>query len=38
LLFCDFAKKHRLIEALESAGGVITEFAFENKGLTTWLA
>ena len=38
LLFCDFAKKHRLIEALELAGGSVTEFAFESKGLTTWLA
>lgn len=38
LLFCDFAKKHRLIEGLESAGATITEFAFESKGLTTWQA
>jgi D-glycero-alpha-D-manno-heptose-7-phosphate kinase len=38
LLFCDFAKKHRLIETLESAGASVTEFAFESKGLTTWLA
>jgi D-glycero-alpha-D-manno-heptose-7-phosphate kinase len=38
LLFCDFAKKHRLIEALEGAGAAITEFAFESKGLTTWQA
>jgi D-glycero-alpha-D-manno-heptose-7-phosphate kinase len=38
LLFCDFAKKHRLIEALEFAGATITEFAFESKGLTTWQA
>jgi D-glycero-alpha-D-manno-heptose-7-phosphate kinase len=38
LLFCDFAKKHRLIEALEFAGTTVTEFAFESKGLTTWLA
>jgi D-glycero-alpha-D-manno-heptose-7-phosphate kinase len=36
LLFCDFTKKHRLIEALEHAGATITEFAFESKGLTTW--
>lgn len=38
LLFCDFAKKHRLIEALEGAEANVTEFAFESKGLTTWLA
>lgn len=38
LLFCDFTKKHRLIEALEFAGATVTEFAFDSKGLTTWLA
>lgn len=38
LLFCDFTKKHRLIETLEGAGAGVTEFAFESKGLTTWLA
>lgn len=36
LLFCDFAKKHRLIEALEHAGAAASEFAFESRGLTTW--
>jgi D-glycero-alpha-D-manno-heptose-7-phosphate kinase len=36
LLYCDFTKKHRVIEALEHAGAVITEFAFDTKGLTTW--
>ena len=36
LLFCDFTKKHRVIEALEFAGADVTEFAFESKGLTTW--
>jgi D-glycero-alpha-D-manno-heptose-7-phosphate kinase len=36
LLFCDFTKKHRVIEALESAGADVTEFAFDTKGLTTW--
>ena len=38
LLFCDFTKKHRLMEALEFAGAEVTEFAFDSKGLTTWLA
>ena len=38
LLFCDFTKKHRLIEALEFAGASVTEFAFDSKGLTTWSA
>ena len=36
LLFCDFTKKHRVIEALEFAGADIVEFAFDTKGLTTW--
>jgi D-glycero-alpha-D-manno-heptose-7-phosphate kinase len=36
LLFCDFAKKHRVIEALELAGANITEFTFSNEGIMTW--
>lgn len=36
LLFCDFAKKHRVIEALELAGADVTEFTFSSKGMTTW--
>jgi D-glycero-alpha-D-manno-heptose-7-phosphate kinase len=36
LLFCDFTKKHRVIEALEFAGADVTEFTFDTKGLTTW--
>jgi D-glycero-alpha-D-manno-heptose-7-phosphate kinase len=36
LLFCDFTKKHRVIEALEFAGAHVTEFAFDIKGLTIW--
>jgi len=38
LLFCDFEKKHRLIEALVAAGATASEFAFEGKGWTTWPA
>lgn len=38
LLFCDFTRKHRVIEALEYAGAEVTEFAFDSKGLTTWQA
>jgi D-glycero-alpha-D-manno-heptose-7-phosphate kinase len=38
LLFCDFTKKHRVMEALEFAGADVTEFAFDSKGLTTWQA
>jgi D-glycero-alpha-D-manno-heptose-7-phosphate kinase len=38
LLFCDFTKKHRIIEALEFAGAEVMEFAFDSKGLTIWQA
>jgi D-glycero-alpha-D-manno-heptose-7-phosphate kinase len=36
LFYCEFQKKHRVAEALTKMGGVVTEFAFESKGLTTW--
>lgn len=36
LFYCDFARKHRLAEALEAAGAQVTEFSFESKGLATW--
>jgi D-glycero-alpha-D-manno-heptose-7-phosphate kinase len=36
LLFCDFPKKHHVIEALELAGADVTEFTFSHKGMTTW--
>lgn len=36
LFFCDFTRKHHVIEALEFAGASVTEFAFDSKGLTTW--
>jgi D-glycero-alpha-D-manno-heptose-7-phosphate kinase len=36
LLFCDFAKKHRVIEALELAGAAVTEFTFSSEGVMTW--
>ncbi len=38
LFFCDFTKKHRVIEALEVAGAPVTEFTFDTIGLTTWSA
>jgi D-glycero-alpha-D-manno-heptose-7-phosphate kinase len=38
LFFCDFAKRHRVIDALEFAGAAVTEFAFDTKGLTIWSA
>ena len=36
LLFCDFEKKHRVIEPWSSRGAPITEFTFSNKGIMTW--
>jgi D-glycero-alpha-D-manno-heptose-7-phosphate kinase len=36
LLFCDFTKKHRVMEALELVGADVTEFTFATKGLITW--
>lgn len=38
LLFCDFTKKHRVMEALELAGASVAEFTFTRKGMTTWSA
>lgn len=36
LFFCDFTKRHRVIDALEFAGATVTEFTFDTAGLTTW--
>lgn len=38
LFYCDFALKHRVIQALEGAGAGVIEFSFDGKGLTTWRA
>jgi D-glycero-alpha-D-manno-heptose-7-phosphate kinase len=38
LLFCDFTKKHRVIEALEFTGAKVTEFTFSREGMVTWMA
>jgi D-glycero-alpha-D-manno-heptose-7-phosphate kinase len=38
LFYSDFSRKHRVAEALRRIGGVVTDFAFEPKGLTTWHA
>lgn len=38
LLYCDFTKKHRVIEALEFAGANVTEFTFSQMGMMTWMA
>ena len=32
LFYCDFARKHRLAEALTRMGGVVTDVAFERRG------
>jgi D-glycero-alpha-D-manno-heptose-7-phosphate kinase len=36
LLYCEFQKKHKVIEALKQLGAMPTEFAFESRGLQTW--
>jgi D-glycero-alpha-D-manno-heptose-7-phosphate kinase len=38
LFYCDFKKKHRVADALESFGASVAEFSFEPRGLTTWRA
>jgi D-glycero-alpha-D-manno-heptose-7-phosphate kinase len=38
LFYCDFARKHRVAEALESMGATVSEFSFEREGVTTWRA
>lgn len=36
LIYCDFARKHRVAQELEAAGAAVSEFSFESKGLATW--
>jgi D-glycero-alpha-D-manno-heptose-7-phosphate kinase len=36
LLYCEFQKRHKVMEALKQLGASATEFAFENRGLQTW--
>ena len=36
LFYCEFHRKHRVAEALAKMGGTVQEFAFEQRGLTTW--
>ena len=36
LLYCEFQKKHKVLEAMKKMGILPTEFAFENRGLQTW--
>ena len=36
LLYCEFEKKHKVVEAMKKLGAMPTEFAFEGKGLHGW--
>jgi len=36
LFYCDFARKHRVTEALTAFGATVTEFSFEPEGVMTW--
>jgi D-glycero-alpha-D-manno-heptose-7-phosphate kinase len=36
LLYCEFQKKHKVVEALQQLGVLPTKFAFERRGLQTW--
>jgi D-glycero-alpha-D-manno-heptose-7-phosphate kinase len=36
LLYCEFQKKHKVIETLKQLGALPTKFAFESRGLQTW--
>lgn len=36
LLYCHYARKHKVAAALSSLGATVTEFAFDHEGLTTW--
>lgn len=36
LFYCDFAKKHRLAQALVDFGAEVMEFSFDTRGLSTW--
>jgi D-glycero-alpha-D-manno-heptose-7-phosphate kinase len=36
LLYCEFEKKHKVIEAMKKFGAAPTEFAFESHGLQSW--
>lgn len=38
LLYCEFEKKHKVMEAMKALGAFPTEFAFEMRGLQTWRA
>jgi D-glycero-alpha-D-manno-heptose-7-phosphate kinase len=37
LILCEIDKKHLVAQALESSGGQIVPFAFETRGLQTWV-
>lgn len=36
LFYCHFERKHKVAQALERMGAVLTQFAFDSHGLQTW--
>jgi D-glycero-alpha-D-manno-heptose-7-phosphate kinase len=36
LLYCEFEKKHKVVEAMRKFGALPMEFAFESRGLQSW--
>lgn len=36
MIYCEYDKKHKVAEKLESMGGKMVDFQFERKGLQTW--
>jgi D-glycero-alpha-D-manno-heptose-7-phosphate kinase len=36
LFYCDFAKKHRVAQALTEFGATVTDLSFTREGVTTW--
>lgn len=37
VFYCRYDRKHHVAEALRAAGGEIADFAFEHRGLRTWM-
>ena len=38
LFYCDFTRRHKVKDALEAMGCVVSDFSFTTKGVTTWRA
>jgi D-glycero-alpha-D-manno-heptose-7-phosphate kinase len=36
LFYCDYRRRHRVVEMAERMGAHVSEFAFEPRGLSTW--